>query len=240
MQTVVTELYGIVGMFFTTNVRYELPKASYRDFPSDSSSENYSSESEEEDLDERAAPNPAEIAARAAAATARTARRAAKVERKRRASEKSRAKFREDDYIQRKRELKTQRDNERTVYPMMWKRMSLISQSRVREEEEFQTAYLTLDCVLLWTLIRKTHLTHMVGGHASLEYNQHEQENKYGSMRQGEREHIVTFKNRFDEQVIANLAVGIAPVSDSKRVLDFLGFEPPLGLRPKRFSRPPR
>ena len=26
MQTIVTELYGIVGMFFTTDVRYELPR----------------------------------------------------------------------------------------------------------------------------------------------------------------------------------------------------------------------
>ena len=25
MQTIITELYGIVGMFFTTNERYELP-----------------------------------------------------------------------------------------------------------------------------------------------------------------------------------------------------------------------
>ena len=28
MQTIVTELYGIVGMFFTTNERYLFPKAS--------------------------------------------------------------------------------------------------------------------------------------------------------------------------------------------------------------------
>ena len=28
MQTVLTELYGIVGMFFTTNVRYELQTVS--------------------------------------------------------------------------------------------------------------------------------------------------------------------------------------------------------------------
>ena len=29
MQTVVTELYGIAGMFFITNVGYELPRVSY-------------------------------------------------------------------------------------------------------------------------------------------------------------------------------------------------------------------
>ena len=50
-------------------------------------------------------------------------------------------------------------------------------------------------------------------------------------MRQGEREHLVTFKNRFDEQVEANMSVGIAAVSDSKRALDFLG-----KLDPRRFK----
>ena len=33
MQTIVTELYGIIGMFFTTNERYELPRSSIRDYP---------------------------------------------------------------------------------------------------------------------------------------------------------------------------------------------------------------
>ena len=232
MQTIVTELYGIVGMFFTTDVRYELPKVSYKDYPSDSSSESSEYESDDEDSDEKDAADPAKTAADAAAKTARAAARLAKNERRRRASEKSRAKFREDAYIQRKRDLKLQRENERTVFPMMWKRMSLISQTRVKEEEEYRTAYLTLDCVLLWTLIRRTHLTHMFGAdEALLEYNQHEQEIKYSSMRQGEREHLVTFKNRFDEQVESNLAVGIAPVTESKRALDFLG-----KLDPRRFK----
>ena len=42
-------------------------------------------------------------------------------------------------------------------------------------------------------------------------------------MSQGKREHIVTFKNRFDKQVMANATVGIAAVSNSKWALDFLG-----------------
>ena len=169
MQTIVTELYGIVGMFFTTDVRYEPPKVSYRDYPSDSSSESSEYETEDEEPDEGVAAAPAKTAAEAAAKTARAAARLSRNERKRRASEKSRAKFREEAFIQRKRELKTQRENERTVFPMMWKRMSLISQSRVREEEEYKTAYLTLDCVLLWTLIRRTHLTHMFGADEALQ-----------------------------------------------------------------------
>ena len=231
MQTIVTELYGIVGMFFTTGVRYELPKLSYEDYPSDSSSES-SDESDEEVPVVNGPVDQERTAAAAAAKAARAAARLAKSERQRKAAQKSRAKFRENEYIQRKKDLKTQHENERTVFPMMWKRMSLISQSRVREEEEYRTAYLTLDCVLLWTLIERTHLTHMYGADEALvEYNQHQQEMKYASMRQGEREHLVTFKNRFDEQVTANLAVGIAAVSESKRALDFLG-----KLDPRRFG----
>lgn len=65
-----------------------------------------------------------------------------------------------------------------------------------------------------------------------MEINQHQQESKYGSMRQGEREFIVTFKNRFDEQVEANHAVGVPEVSESKRALDFLG-----KLDPKRYKK---
>ena len=216
MQTVVTKLYGIVGMFFTTNVRYELPRVSYRDCPADSSSESSRSEEDDEIVEgqQEQAPDP-EAVAYAGARPARTAARQARNARRCKASERSRAKFKEDDYIQRKRDVKTQKENERTMYPMMWKRMSLLSQSRVREEEDFKTAYDTLDCIMLWTFIRRTHLTHMYGGDETLqEYNQHEQESKYGSMRQGEKEHIVTFKNRFDEQVTANAAVGIAAVTE--------------------------
>ena len=56
-----------------------------------------------------------------------------------------------------------------------------------------------------------------------MEINHHQQERKYGSMRQGERELPGTFKNRFDEQVEANRAVGMAEVSESKRALGLLG-----------------
>ena len=90
MQTVVTELYGIVGMFFTTNIRYELPRVSYRDYPADSSSESSSSEEEEEAAEGQPAPavDP-EAAAYAAARPARVIARMARNERRRKASERS-------------------------------------------------------------------------------------------------------------------------------------------------------
>ena len=220
MQTIATELYGIVGMFFTTNERYEQPRLSYRDYPADLSSESSSSESEDEVLDpEQPVVSAERLELDAREKQARSAARAV-----RNASERSRAKLREEDYIQRKRDLKSQKENERTMYPMMWKRMSVASQTRIREEPNFREAYMTLDFIMLWTIIRKTHLTHLHGSDdLTMEINQQRLESKYGSMRQGEREFIVTFKNRFDEQVEANHTVGVQQVSESKRALDFLG-----------------
>ena len=81
MQTLVTELYGIVGMFFTTNVRYELPKNPIK-YLDGSSSEDSTSDSENEEV-----PTVEELAARIAYAAAKPARdvaREARNERRRR------------------------------------------------------------------------------------------------------------------------------------------------------------
>ena len=234
MQTIITELYGIIGMFFTTNERYELPRTSMSDYPLDSDEESESSESEaEEEGVETPALPPAIIATLAAEKAERAAAREVRNGIKRKVAERARIKFREDDYIQRKKDLKAQKEHERTVYPMMWRRMSPASQSRVREEEDYEQAYLTLDCVLLWALIRKTHLTHIFGDTDPMnDVNMHEQESKYNSLRQGEREFISTFKVRFDEQVSANDGVGITPITESRRALDFI-----MKLDPKRYKK---
>ena len=112
MQVMATELYGIVGMFFTTNMRYELPKHSYRDQPMNSSKESSSLESDEEVIDsELPAEDPITVAAAVREKVARKAARDVRNERRRKASERSRAKLKEDEYIQRKRDLKAQEQN---------------------------------------------------------------------------------------------------------------------------------
>ena len=101
--------------------------------------------------------------------------------------------------------------------------MSAASQSRVKEKEEFKAVYDSQDCVLLWALICRTHLTHIFGDTDPMkEVNMQEQESKYALLRQGEREYISIFKARFDEQVLANDGVGVPAISDSKRALEFL------------------
>ena len=82
MQTIVTELYGIVGMFFTTDVRYELPRTILH-YPDASSSEDSTSESEQdapadEEEEPAVAPTAAETAALLAHAAGKPARAAAR------------------------------------------------------------------------------------------------------------------------------------------------------------------
>ena len=83
----VTELYGIIWMFFTTNKRYQFPRVSYEDY----SSESESSESEDEEVDPDApALSPEEIAILAAEKAARATARGARNGRRRRIAEKAR------------------------------------------------------------------------------------------------------------------------------------------------------
>ena len=111
--------------------------------------------------------------------------------------------------------------------------MSLASQSRVKEEEDYEEAYLALDCVTLWELIRRTHLTHIFGdGDPMREVNVLEQETRFAALRQGEREYISTFKSRFDNQTKANEGAGVPEITESKLALEFI-----MKLDPKRYKR---
>jgi hypothetical protein len=110
--------------------------------------------------------------------------------------------------------------------------MSLASQSRVREKD-FEEAYLSLDCVKLWELIRRTHLTHICCVEDPMkERNILEQETRFAAVKQGEREYISTFKQRFDNQVKANEGAGVPEITESKLALEFI-----TKLDPKRYKR---
>ena len=143
------------------------------------------------------------------------------------------AKLRDGAYEGRRKAIAKQKADETTVWPIMWERMSIGSQSKVREQEDFQAAFLRLDCVTLWRFIRQTHLTHVFGaGDPMAEVNVQEQEQRYAAMRQGDREYISTFKKRFDQQVQANEGAGVLPITESRRALDFI-----MRLDTKRYHR---
>jgi hypothetical protein len=104
-------------------------------------------------------------------------------------------------------------------------------QSKVREDPGFKTAKESLDCILLWEITRKSHLTHTFGiGDPMRGINVSEQESRYANLKQGDREYVSTFKQRFDHQVQANEGVGIPDISVSKRALDFIN-----KLDPRRY-----
>ena len=101
MQTRVTALYGIVGMFFTTDVRHELPRTAIK-YPDASASEDSTLESEDEpEVDGEARPLvPPEVhAAYAAGKAARDAAREIRNERRRKSNDRSRAKYKEEEYL---------------------------------------------------------------------------------------------------------------------------------------------
>ena len=230
MQTATTALYGLTGMFFTTNERYRPPrvteKAILRAF--------YESDSEEEDeesVDEDESAGQA--AARAAAAAARKREKKAAREAQIKKDEKILTKLREGTHEARRKKVEAIEDSEKKIFPMMWEKMSPASRSRVMEEPGYEDARLTLDCVSLWGFIRETHLTHIFGsGDPMKEVNSLEQEIRFSAMRQGDREFISTFKTRFDNQVRANEGAGVPKPSDRKLALEFI-----MKLDPRRYKR---
>jgi hypothetical protein len=101
-------------------------------------------------------------------------------------------------------------ENGQKIFPIMWERCSPASQSKIREDPNFEDAALALDPVRLWGFIRRTHLTHIFGvGDPMTEVNIQEQLARFASLKQGDREHVAPFKIRFDNQVKANLGAGV-------------------------------
>ena len=79
---------------------------------------------------------------------------------------------------------------------------------------------------------RRSHLTHIYCDDDYMAIaNVHDQSLRYNNLRQGDREYISEFKTRFDNQVNANEGVGVSPVSDAIRAMDFIS-----KLDPKRYS----
>jgi Zinc knuckle len=82
-------------------------------------------------------------------------------------------------------------------------------------------------------MIRATHLMHIFGaGDPMKEVNSLEQEIRFSSMRQGDREFISTFKTRFDYQIRANEGADIPMPTGRKLALEFI-----MKLDPKRYKQ---
>lgn len=60
-------------------------------------------------------------------------------------------------YVGRMKAVSQQKNDECRIWCMMWAKMSTSSRCIVKQEEGFKEAYLKMDCVKLWELIRITH-----------------------------------------------------------------------------------
>ena len=227
MQNEACGLYGMTGMFFSTNKRYVQPYPREEDYDptfqtveTDAPTAGTENEDGEEDEDGSVEledvmigpqlPEPAPVVF----------------------SEALIDKLRANAFEGRRKAMDTQRVDEQKLFPLMWSRMSAGSKSKVREEPGFEACRLRLDSVQLWHYIRRSHLTHIYGEDDSMRaVNVHEQTLRYNYLRQGEREVIGDFKTRFDNQVLANKGVGMAEVEEPMRAIDFLS-----KLDPKRYT----
>lgn len=122
-----------------------------------------------------------------------------------------------------RRRIEQQTIDEATIWTVMWLRMTRASQNKVMEEPGYEVAFNGKDCVILWELIRRTHLTHTYSARDQIMMlNRHDQELRYHALRQGDRELVHPFKARFDAQIEMNRAVGVPDMDEPRMAMDFL------------------
>ena len=133
------------------------------------------------------------------------------------------ADLKKDAFTGRQREIRQQKLDEKKIWSIMWMRMSPASQGKVREEDGYEAACVLKDCVVLWELIRRTHLTHVFGAQDPMvRLNKREQMAKYSALRQGDREYIASFKTRYDAQIQAGIGAGLPVLDEETMAMDFI------------------
>ena len=215
MQDEACALYGMTGMFFSTDASHFIPYPREEDYnpnPPPPGGDDVDTDDDasvdEEEVDPVPAVPPVEYPP-------------GLIDR-----------LRANAFEGRRRLVAAQKLDEQKLFPLLWMRMSPGSQSKVREEPGFEAARMRLDSVEMWRYIKRSHLTHVYGEDDSMRaVNVHEQTIRYSYLRQGEREAIGEFKTRFDNQVVANNGVGMAEVDEPMRAIEFLS-----KLDPKRYT----
>ena len=90
------------------------------------------------------------------------------------------AKLKEMVFTTRMKSIIQAKEEEAKIWSQMWPKMSPASQCKVQEQAEYAAANISKNCVILWDLIRHTHLSHInvEGDHLQL-FNVKEQECRY-------------------------------------------------------------
>ena len=131
------------------------------------------------------------------------------------------ADLKKDAFTGRAKLVRKQKMDEEQIWSIMWMRMSTASQSKVKEEDGFLAARDSKDCVALWDMIRRTHLTHIFGDlDPMVRLNKRDQMARYSS--QGDREYIASFKTRFDAQILASRGAGVPDIDEETMAMDFI------------------
>ena len=217
MQDEACGLYGMTGMFSSTDESHFIPYPREEDYNPDQPPP----VADEEDTDDDASAEEVLVGPAPAPAVLPVQYPPAFIE-----------KLRANAFEGRRKLVEAQKIDEQKLFPLMWKRMSTASQSKVREEPGFESARMRLDSVKLWEYIKRSHLTHVYGEDDSMRaVNIHEQTIRYNYLRQGDREVIGDFKTRFDNQLAANRGVGMEEVDEAIRAIEFLS-----KLDPKRYT----
>ena len=209
MQDQACALYGMTGMFFTTNASDFIPYPREEDYnpatPAAGQGADEAGTDDDEDPEENPVQGPAETP---------VVLRAALLER-----------LRLNAFESRRKAVELQKVDEQKLWPLMWSCMSTGSKSKVREEPGYEATRMRLDSV-------KSYLTYIYGEDDSIRaVNNHEQTIRYNYLRQGDREIIGEFKTRFDNQALANRGVCMAEAEESTRAIDFLS-----KLDPERYT----
>lgn len=170
MYILATGLYGTTGTFFNTNKSYQVPFPLERDYnplygmgappvpqvavgPAVAAAHVAGAEEEDEERESEIEESLSDISeAEIALAGVAPEVSAALIN-----------KLREKAYENRQRLVEKRNSDERLLFPFTWSLMSIESQSKVREDPDFERAYAELDVVKLWKFIRRSHLTHIYG-----------------------------------------------------------------------------
>ena len=217
MQDGACGLYGMIGMFFSTDESHFILYPREEDCNPDQPAPG----ADEEETDDDASVEEVLVGPAPAPVVPPVHYPPAFIER-----------LRANAFEGRRQLVKAHKIDEQKLFPLMWKRMSTASESKVREEPGFESARMKLDSVKLWEYIKRSHLTHVYGEDDSMRaVNVHEQTIGYNYLRQGDREVIGDFKTRFDNQLAANRRVGMEDVDEAIRAIEFLS-----KLDSKRYS----
>ncbi len=134
-----------------------------------------------------------------------------------------------EDRKERRRKIAQMEADKPKMYAMILGKLSTESMDELKRHEDYEDFNREKDPLMLWLAITMIHQVASVSKVASVVKKA--ARDKYASMRQGQFETIITFKERFDAAVEAYNDMGNPEMSDGDIAMDFLN-----GLDDNRYA----